>query len=156
MSWLMSVAGEAEAVVEVPEVVGKQRPRATARGGRARVYTPRKTRVFEETVRRAWREQAGDAWSGHHGPVSVSVSVSRELARSNPKYWAGRQDTQKPDVDNVLKAVLDALNGLAYSDDAHITREMAEKEPRTPHGSGNRISIHCIYYEETFQKETKR
>lgn len=155
MSWLMSVAGDAEAVVEVPEVVGKQRPRATARGGHARVYTPRKTRVFEELIRRAWREQVGDAWSGHHGPVSVSVSVSRELARSSPKYWAGRQDTQKPDVDNVLKAVLDALNGLAYADDALITRELAEKKPRTPHGSGSRIAIRCTYYTETREREKK-
>lgn len=148
--------GEAHAIAEVPEVVGKQRPRATMRGGHARVYTPRKTRVFEELVRKAWCEQVGEEWAEFDGSVTVTVSVARELAKSNPKRWAGRQDIWKPDVDNVLKAVLDALNGLAYSDDAHITREMAEKAPRTPHGSGNQISIHCIYYEETFQKETKR
>lgn len=153
MSWRTSVAGEARAVAELPEIVGKQRPRATVRGGHARIYTPRKTRVFEECVRKAWREQVGEEWAGFTGSVTVTVSVTRELAKSNPKKWAGRQDVQKPDVDNVLKAVLDALNGLAYADDAHITRELAEKMPRTPHGSGNQISIHCIYYTETFEKE---
>lgn len=153
MSWCTSIAGEAHAVALLPEIVGKQRPRATVRGGHASIYTPRKTRVFEERVRKAWREQVGEEWAGFTGSVSVTVSVTRELAKSNPKKWAGRQDVQKPDVDNVLKAVLDALNGLAYADDAHITRELAEKMPRAPHGSGNQISIHCIYYTETFEKE---
>lgn len=155
MSWRTRLAGEAHAVAELPEIVGKQRPRATVRGECARIYTPRKTRVFEEMIRKAWREQVGYEWAGFDGAVLVTVSITRELAKSNPKYWAGRQDVQKPDADNVLKAVLDALNGLAYADDAHITRELAEKMPRTPHGSGNQISIHCIYYTETFEKEQR-
>lgn len=155
MSWRAEMVGEAHAVADVPEIVGKQRPRATASRGKARVYTPRKTRVFEECVRKAWREQVGEEWAQFSGAVTVTIAVTRELAKSNPKKWAGRQDLQKPDVDNVLKAVLDALNGLAYSDDAHITRELAEKMPRAPHGSGNRVSIHCIYYTETFDKESK-
>lgn len=155
MSWVTTMVGEAHAVVDVPEVVGKQRPRATTRGGHAAVYTPRKTRVFEETIRKAWMQQVGDTWAGFRGFVTVTVTVTRQLAKSNPKRWEGRQDTGKPDVDNVLKAVLDALNGFAYSDDALITRELAEKMPRTPHGSGNRISIHCIYHDETYERETK-
>ena len=153
MSWRTSVAGAAPAVAALPEIVGKQRPRAKVRGGHARSYTPRKTRVFEECVRKAWREQVGEKWAGFTGSVTVTVSVNRELAKSNPKRWAGRQDVQKPDVDNVLKAVLDALNGLAYADDEHITRELAEKMPRTPHGSGSQVTIPCIYNNETFEKE---
>lgn len=151
MSWRRGIVGEAHAIAEVPEIVGKQRPRYSMKSKRP--YTPRKTLVFEECVRRAWREQVGEGWAEFDGSVTVTVSVTRELAKSNPKKWAGRQDVQKPDVDNVLKAVLDALNGLAYADDAHITRELAEKLPRTPHGSGNQVSIHCIYYTETFEKE---
>lgn len=155
MSWLRSKAGEARAVVELPEIVGKQRPRATVRCGHATVYTPRKTRVFEARIRKAWEEQVGEVWAGFDGSVCVTVSVARELAKSNPKYWAGRSDTQKPDADNILKAVLDALNGLAYSDDACITRETAEKLPREPHGSGNRISIHIEYHTEKYEKEQR-
>ncbi|OUP10968.1 RusA family crossover junction endodeoxyribonuclease [Collinsella sp. An2] len=150
MSWRLRMVGEAHAIAEVPEVVGKQRPRYSRKLGRP--YTPSKTRVFEECVRKAWREQVGEGWAEFSGAVTVTVAMTRELAKSNPKKWAGRQDVQKPDADNVLKSCLDALNGLAYSDDAHITRELAEKMPRTPHGSGNQISIHCIYYEEEFEK----
>lgn len=154
MSWRALKVGEAHATVQVSEVVGKQRPRATLRGGHAGVYTPRKTRVFEEQVRKAWREQVGETWSFFSGPVTVTVSITRELAKSNPKRWGGRLDTGRPDLDNVLKAVLDALNGLAYADDAQVTRELAEKMPRTPHGTGNQISIHCIYYDEIYEKES--
>ena len=155
MSWHLRMVGEAHMVLDVPEVVGKQRPRATMKNGHPRMYTPSKTRVFEEVLRKAWKEQVGTEWATFKGSVTVTVSVARELAKSNPMRWAGRQDTKKPDIDNVLKAVLDALNGLAYADDCAITRELAEKMPRTPHGSGNRLSVHCIYYEETYQKETK-
>lgn len=152
MSWGLELAGMADAYLEVPEVVGKQRPRATVAMGRARVYTPNRTRLFEARVRKAWIDQVGEKWAGFKGPAMVSVRVSRELAKSNPKHWAGRQDVQAPDADNVLKAVLDALNGLAYEDDRSITRLTVEKEPRLPNGDGNRLSIHITYYVE---KETK-
>lgn len=153
MSWVVTQAGEARAEAVLPEIVGKQRPRATARGAHARVYTPSKTRVFEARIRKAWDEQVGERWARFDGPVTVTVEVARELAKSNPKFWAGRQDLQKPDADNVLKAVLDALNGLAYSDDACVTKATPEKMPRTPHGSGNRISIHVTYYTEKYEEE---
>lgn len=155
MSWQCCMVAMECVVLEVSEVVGKQRPRATARGGHARVYTPRKTRVFEEHIRKAWSEQVGDRWAAFAGPVEVMVFVTRELAKSNPKKWAGRADLQKPDLDNVLKAVLDALNGLAYADDCTITCETARKMLRTPHGSGNQVVIQCIYYSEEYKKESQ-
>ena len=40
---------------------------------------------------------------------------------------------KKPDVDNIAKAVLDALNGIAYDDDKQITSLVIDKkygEPR--------------------------
>lgn len=40
----------------------------------------------------------------------------------------------KPDTDNIIKAVLDALNGLAYEDDSEVVSVTAKKyysaEPR--------------------------
>ena len=35
--------------------------------------------------------------------------------------------TKKPDADNIIKVILDALNGLAYQDDAQIYRVYFEK-----------------------------
>jgi Holliday junction resolvase RusA-like endonuclease len=34
---------------------------------------------------------------------------------------------KKPDVDNILKAIFDALNGYAYADDSQIIKIKAEK-----------------------------
>lgn len=154
MSWALEWLGEATAVVDLPMIVGKQRPKASVVKGHARFYTPRKTVDFEERIRQAWLVQVGDEWEGFDGPVEVDVSVSRELAKSNPKRWAGRSDTAKPDIDNVLKAVLDALNGVAYEDDSHVFGAVIEKVPRTAHGSGNQITIRCNYYLETYGEES--
>lgn len=35
--------------------------------------------------------------------------------------------TKKPDIDNIVKVVLDALNGLAYKDDTQVVRVLAQK-----------------------------
>ena len=35
--------------------------------------------------------------------------------------------TKKPDADNILKAVADALNGVAYKDDACVVKMDVEK-----------------------------
>lgn len=35
--------------------------------------------------------------------------------------------SRKPDVDNIEKAVLDALNGIAYKDDARVHRTSGAK-----------------------------
>ena len=39
-------------------------------------------------------------------------------------------DTFKPDVDNIAKAVLDALNGVAFEDDSQVVRLRCSKHPR--------------------------
>ena len=35
--------------------------------------------------------------------------------------------TKKPDVDNIIKIILDSLNGLAYKDDAQIVARTCQK-----------------------------
>ena len=34
---------------------------------------------------------------------------------------------KKPDIDNVIKSILDALNGVAYHDDTQVVAVFAEK-----------------------------
>ena len=38
-----------------------------------------------------------------------------------------RRPTKKPDIDNVIKIITDALNGIAYDDDAQIVSLSATK-----------------------------
>lgn len=99
--------------------VGKARPRL-GRGGR--VYTPTKTTDAERAIANAWRVQIGRK---HDGPVHLSLAISFAVPSSISKAERARRldaawHTQKPDIDNVVKLVLDALNGVAYDDDTQV------------------------------------
>ena len=109
------------------EPVAKARPRMTMSG---HVYTPDKTTKAENAIRRGWQEHGG---SMIHGPVSVSVVFMLKTPASWPmakRMLAQEREirpTKKPDVDNLVKTVMDALNGLAYYDDKHIVELSARK-----------------------------
>lgn len=105
--------------------VGKGRPRATAIGGRARLYTPAKTVAYEGLVAMAARE----AMAGRpllEGAVALNVHVGCPI----PASWSRRKQAQalagevmpttKPDASNIVKAVEDGLNGVAWRDDVQI------------------------------------
>lgn len=134
-------------------VVGKGRPRVDGRSGR--MYTPAATSSAERELRDAWVAVNGMAMAGWEGPVAVRVAYVRPLAKSNPKRWLGRADTSRPDLDNVAKLALDALNGVAFADDRQVVRLEAEKLPRIPYGCGPRIDVEVAYYEEHDGKELR-
>lgn len=135
------------------EIVGKGRPRMDTRS--RRTYTPAKTRRAEDSIRRAWRNVHGEDMAAFTDPVVVQVAYTRPLAKSNPKYWAGRSDLGKPDGDNVLKLVLDALNGLAFADDSQVIKLQLEKFPRSPHGNQPHMDITVIYYKEVRHEDSQ-
>lgn len=108
------------------KVQGKQRPRFTRAG---RCYTPKATADYEAAIAAAFRDQCGWFYAASE-PVAVSVGVFRALPKSRPKSVAAEADTARPDLDNVVKVVLDALNGLAYADDAQVVEIHATKHDR--------------------------
>lgn len=110
------------------KVQGKARPRVTMRGGHARAYTPQKTKDYEGMIRYAYLAAGGKMLDG---PVMVAVETFRSLPKSRPKKIESEPDVYKPDGDNVLKAVLDALNGVAYEDDSQVVMLSIIKWPRT-------------------------
>jgi crossover junction endodeoxyribonuclease RusA len=84
--------------------VPKQRPRV-GKGGK--IYTPKKSRDYEETV----------GWAGkrvfknpYDGPVSLQVKVYLADSRS------------RGDLDNYVKSIQDGLNKIAWRDDRQVTR----------------------------------
>lgn len=105
-------------------VVGSARPRVTRRG----TYIPQKTRDYRNRIKGAFMEAGGMRRSG---PVSVRVYVYRELPKSRPKRVESEPDTFKPDVDNIAKNVLDALNGIAWDDDSQVVELIVRKYPRS-------------------------
>lgn len=110
---------------------GKGRPRASSRGGFVRMYTPATTQAYETQIERIAR-QAMDDCAVLGTPISLRVVAFHEI----PVSWSKRKQQQaldgeiipgKPDLDNVAKAVLDALNGVVYEDDKQVVRLVAEK-----------------------------
>jgi len=110
---------------------GKARPRMT-RSGHA--YTPENTRAYEEAVRLAYRQNCAGELPYEVGvPLRVSILAFYAVPKSANKRTRERMKnnelspTMKPDWDNVGKIVCDALNGLAWHDDAQIVDARVEK-----------------------------
>lgn len=101
---------------------GKGRPRF---GKAGRVYTPKATKLAEGRIIDAWTNAGQPRLDG---PVAVEVflDVTRPQGHFNTRgelNAAGRRKphpTAKPDVDNALKLVMDALNRRAYRDDVDV------------------------------------
>lgn len=107
-------------------VRGQGRPRMTRSGI---VYKDKKDRDFEKLIRAAYKESGGVNFG--ESPIKLTVVVYRKLPDSKPKRMVSEPDTYKPDASNILKAVEDALNGVAYKDDKQIVNAQCVKMPRT-------------------------
>lgn len=115
-------------VFEVPgKVTGKGRPRFTHSG---QPYTPSRTRIYERAIREAFAKAGGERISG---PVHVDfeavygVQKSATKAQKAMRLSGAELAIMKPDVDNVEKCVLDALNGKAFPDDVNVVSIRAIK-----------------------------
>lgn len=115
----------------VGQPVGKQRPRVTRRG---HSYTPIKTVNYETLVKEMFAysyprfEPLNDAIRVE---LDIYLQITRTDLKSKKKSGLMLENkirpTKKPDIDNIIKAILDALNGIAYADDNQIVEVVAKK-----------------------------
>lgn len=111
--------------------VAKGRPRfGRSRSGAPVTYTDAKTAAWEDTV--AWYARGaaqGQRWESE----PIVVDVVAVLARPKRLLRRGDPDGEiaapvKPDVDNLVKAVLDGLNRSGvWGDDGQVVRLVASK-----------------------------
>jgi Holliday junction resolvase RusA-like endonuclease len=106
--------------------VSKQRPRL-GKGGC--VYTPSKTKVFENIVALSY----GNRPSFDDKYIRIRLKFKFEVPKSYSKKKRleaieGKIRPTKADIDNYIKAVLDGLNKKAWKDDRYIVGILAEKE----------------------------
>ena len=129
-----------EIVFVVPgDAVGKGRPRAARTRAGVRMYTPAKTEQYERLVQHYAMSCNGMRLLEGPLQIELDVGVSIPASWSNKRKAAakaGREmPAKKPDADNILKAICDSLNGIAYRDDAQIVRVVLGKrymdEPQT-------------------------
>jgi Holliday junction resolvase RusA-like endonuclease len=126
--------------------VAKGRPIA-GRGfnGRTTLRTPEKTANYENLVAVACA-QAMAGMEPIPGPLAVIFSVTVQTPASWSKKRQQRANdgaigaTKKPDIDNIVKALCDAMNGIAYKDDAQIIELTVTKH------YGNTPGVHVRLY----------
>lgn len=132
------------------KVQGKARPRFSSRSGT--VYTPGKTKSYERQIKEAYEVQKGLCREGR-------VMVVIEAVFPIPKSWtrvkkaeamAGKIPPGKPDIDNILKVVLDGLNDVAYEDDKQVVLTQCKKvyaDTTRPAG----LYVHVIHMDSPYE-----
>jgi Holliday junction resolvase RusA-like endonuclease len=97
---------------------------------------PERLRSYRQDLNVTARQAMGDA-ATFTGPVSVAVTFL--LARPKSHYGSGRNaarrkdsaphyPAKKPDIDKLVRAVLDAITGPCFSDDAQVCRLLVRKD----------------------------
>ena len=102
--------------------VGKGRPKFARRGNFVTTYTPEKTASYENLV----KVKAEEAMKGRPA-IDGAVAVTIWLWVTPPASWSQKKQrealdgrifpTSKPDIDNVLKGIMDACNEIVFKDD---------------------------------------
>jgi Holliday junction resolvase RusA-like endonuclease len=111
------------------EPIPQPRQRVTSIGGRARTYLPVKHPVHEYKRRIA---EAVKDWPKHAKGVPLALSVRFSFAMpaswsrsKRARHWF-KSHTQKPDLDNLTKAVMDAM-ASCWHDDCQVARLFVRK-----------------------------
>lgn len=118
-------------VLGVP--VGKGRPRFSTQGGFVRAITPEKTANYETLVRLSYQQKYAGCMFEKDIPLRAIIRAFFPIPKSASKKKQEQMrdlrilHTKKPDADNIIKAVLDALNGVAYYDDSQVAEVMISK-----------------------------
>ena len=103
-------------------VKGKGRPKFARRGRFITAYTPADTMSCEAMVK-SFASQAMAGRTPFQGPLALDVTVTL----NTPQSWSKKRKaeafyvTGKPDVDNVVKLIGDALNGIVWGDDSQLS-----------------------------------
>ena len=110
---------------------GKGRPRFTRTG---KAYTPDKTREYESRIQAAaWKAMQNMKLDMTERFVSVEIIAFMEIPKSWSKVkrmeaeYGALQHTTKPDLDNIVKAALDGMEGAVYVSDKQVTSIKARK-----------------------------
>lgn len=112
---------------------GKARARTVrTRGGQTFSYTPEGTVLYENLIKISF-SQTGERPFRAEEYLRVTIMAYYPVPKSTSKKKATEmvagyiRPAKKPDIDNVIKSILDALNGVAYHDDTQVVAVFAEK-----------------------------
>ena len=124
------------------QVPGPPVAKARARHGRTRAgkpitYTDAKTKGYESLVATA----AAQAMAGRP-PLDSALQCELMFWLSPPQSWSKKKTaaalagevlpTSRPDIDNFIKSVCDACNGVVWTDDSRVWSLLAQKRYGEP------------------------
>lgn len=121
------------------EPQGKGRPRFSKVGGKVITRTPDATVLYENLIITEYRRQVGrrfedDAMLDLRIVAYYGIPASASKKRKAAMLAGDIRPTKKPDADNIVKVVADALNEVAYHDDAQVVdcqvRKFYAEQPR--------------------------
>lgn len=108
------------------EPLGKGRPRFSTAGGFARAITPERTVNYETLVKMEYQAQCGGYMFDHSDALGMRITAFKPIPKSTSKRKRVLMEerlmrpAKKPDWDNIGKIICDALNKVAFHDDAQI------------------------------------
>ncbi len=117
---------------EVPgKIIGKGRPRLNSYTGV--VYTPTRTKDYESLVEQYFLLKY-PRFKVLEGRIKVSIIAYFSIPKTTKKADINEMlennisPTKKPDIDNIVKSILDSMNKFAFKDDNQITKLEVEKK----------------------------
>lgn len=117
---------------EIPgKVIGKGRPRLNSYTGA--VYTPTRTKDYESLVEQYFLLKY-PRFKALEGRIKVNIIAYFAIPKTTKKSDINEMlennisPTKKPDIDNIVKVVLDSMNKFAFKDDNQITKLEVEKK----------------------------
>lgn len=131
---------------------GKGRPKFCSMGKFSKAYTPAKTKAAKLNILTKFKNSYPGA-----RPLAGALSVKIQAIFGVPKNSSRKlgiamlegsvKPTKKPDIDNIVKLVLDALNGHAFTDDANVVELVCSKR----YGSGPAVSVEIVEIVKPFR-----
>lgn len=97
--------------------VPKQRPRLS----KFIVYTPKKTADYENLIAYEWKRRYKDLI------LTGAVKLDLVFVFKKAKTCKKTLHTQRPDIDNLQKSILDGLNKVAFVDDCQVVELNSKK-----------------------------
>lgn len=111
-----------------------QRPKTRVVKGWVKHYSPAKTKKYEQSIAEYYIQSTKAFKFEKDQALGINIEFGMPIPKSTPKSRKQAMSEgivrhiKKPDIDNLTKSVLDALNGVAWEDDSQIVRLTASKE----------------------------
>lgn len=112
---------------------GKARAKTFRNNGVTRTVTPDNTVLYENFIKERYLQSAEGMFFDRGTPVSLQIVIQFLPVKSETKSKRAKMlngdilPLKKPDIDNVVKVICDALNCVAYHDDTQVVMVNVKK-----------------------------